>query len=159
MERGPKARREFCAGDNIYYQTNNPLNRSAANWSPGLVMSRESNKTYKIHADNGDVIFRHEDHVKGRCEAEVHLNDLSSDSIQHSLSRSREIRYSLPPPSSTASTSQALPLSANTPTSSADTFTSHTRSSLMNNNTFRCYNCDAIGHFANRCPHPKRRTN
>ena len=79
MEQGPKARREFSAGDNIYYLTDNPLNRSAPNWSPGLVISREANKTYKIHAENGDTIFRHEDHTKGRCEPEVHINNLHSD--------------------------------------------------------------------------------
>ena len=66
VDRGPRAQRLFNIGDNIYFETRNPLQPSANNFSLGTIIDHPGPKTYKIKSDWGDIIFRHEDQIKIR---------------------------------------------------------------------------------------------
>lgn len=74
---GPSAFRKFSIGDNIYYETRNPLTPQADNFSKGIVIDYSPPKTYKIMNLEGDEIFRHEDQIKFRHSLEIHVDDIN----------------------------------------------------------------------------------
>ena len=96
---GPSAYRNFSIGDNIYYETRNPLTPHASNISKGVVIDYSPPKTYKIMNLEGDEIFRHEDQVKFRHSLEVHLDDLNISPISSSQTNTDNIIQDIHPSS------------------------------------------------------------
>lgn len=138
-EKGPQGNRAFDEGDNIYYQTNNPLNRDAPNFSPEIVMPREAGKTYKISGNNGDIIFRHEDHLKGRPLPVVDVT----------------IPIALLPQSSSSTPASTLRSSAPTAGSSTQGGNSFGQPQRFRE-PLKCFGCGELGHYRMQCPHVRR---
>ena len=82
VNHGPHAHRVFNVNDAIYYETRNPLEPHASNFSIGTIIEHPAPKTYKIQTSTGDIIFRHEDQIKSRQEPIILLQKIRDPNQQ-----------------------------------------------------------------------------